>query len=202
MMGVCSLYQVQVQEGILVADRPPLDTRDHDINSPGRFLGLGEVRSDVGSAVAAGGSDEPGFKIGKPDVSGHQSALISIQRQPEIRAIDQDPANTRIAHLAEGDLLGSVGYAGHRAGISNPGKCSLFCARGWRFPFPRNHSDFSDFSPRASDRGAAGDDRSEPPESLNFPRPMIPRPWFAPLPPCRQSGGLAPSSQSISSQAF
>jgi hypothetical protein len=65
-----------------------------------------EIRSDVGSARAAGGAGEPAFEIGQPHIVG---PLVGADPDPVralvVGAIDQQAANAGSAHLGEGDFL-------------------------------------------------------------------------------------------------
>src|SRR5271168_3590250 len=68
-----------------------------------------EVRPHVSASLAAGFAYEPRLEIGKPDVIW---PLLCADRDRVaalvIRAINQDAAHARVAHLSKGDLLWSA----------------------------------------------------------------------------------------------
>jgi hypothetical protein len=61
-----------------------------------------EIRADVGTSLAAGLADEPGFQIGQPDIIWPSIAVdCGPMAAAKVRAIDQKPANASGAHLGK-----------------------------------------------------------------------------------------------------
>src|ERR1700730_15058572 len=65
-----------------------------------------EILAHIGASLAASLAGEPRLDIGQPDVIWPS---VAADRRPVaafvVRAIDQETANARGAHLSEGDLL-------------------------------------------------------------------------------------------------
>ena len=70
-----------------------------------------EVWPDVGTQGAASLANESRFKVGQPNVARPSVAADRGPMAAPIRAIDQQAANARGAHLSQGDLL--VSEDGH-----------------------------------------------------------------------------------------
>jgi hypothetical protein len=79
-----------------------------------------EIRADVGTSLAAGLADEPGFQIGQPDIIRTSiTADCGPMAAAKIRAINQETAHASGTHLGEGDFLaGDFGH--HRASKARP----------------------------------------------------------------------------------
>jgi hypothetical protein len=65
-----------------------------------------KVRPDIGTALAAGATDEAGLDVGSPHlvspVIGAESEAVATM---VVGTIDQDATHALLAHVAEGDLL-------------------------------------------------------------------------------------------------